>query len=204
MPATVKAGRYAAVVDLDRGVGAVARHASGMAATPATRLDFWAYAAQATELRVSVQAQDGAASATGARVTLLRQQWTNVVAFSGEQLGQPALFKRINIQLNHANGRTVYFDQVKIHALKPLPAACCRCSLLLATATYNGASFFSIAAFTQDDHRYFPPHLRCQLHHRRAGRIDRCRPSRSNRARSRSSYALAVNSHYGAAAQGAV
>ena len=112
--ATVKVGRYATRVDFKPWGGLSLRHASGMAATPATRLDFWAYAAQTTELRVSVQAQDGAASAApGARVTLPAQQWTNVV-LSGEQLGQPALFKRINIQLNHANGRTVYFDQIQI------------------------------------------------------------------------------------------
>ena len=54
--ATVKVGRYATRVDFKPWGGLSLRHASGMAATPATRLDFWAYAAQTTELRVSVQA----------------------------------------------------------------------------------------------------------------------------------------------------
>lgn len=110
---SVKVGSRSIRADL-LGWGALSlRHASGITTNSNTKLTFWVYAPAATTLRVSIQTQDNGTEMGNATIKLPANKWTSV-SLTRAQLGNPALLKRVNLQLGEANARTVYFDQIVI------------------------------------------------------------------------------------------
>lgn len=111
--AQVKVGAKSVQVDFAGWGGLSLRHATGIATSANTTLNFWAYTPLATQLRVSVQTQDSGADAGMAAVDLPAKKWT-YVAVTYAQMGNPGLIKRVNIQLGSATANTVYFDQIQL------------------------------------------------------------------------------------------
>jgi len=109
----VRIGSRSIRVDYSAWGGLSLRHASGVPALPTSSVRFWAFSPTTAPLKVSVQTQDSGPESGAYLVTLPANTWTEVTA-TRAQLGNPSVYRRINLQLYQSSPLTLMVDEVRI------------------------------------------------------------------------------------------
>lgn len=109
----VRVGTRAIRVDYGAWGGLSLRHVTGIPATPTSAVKFWAYSPVAAPLKVSVQTADSGPESGMYFVTIPANTWTEVTA-TRAQLGNPSVYRRVNVQIYQAAPITVSFDEIRL------------------------------------------------------------------------------------------
>jgi hypothetical protein len=89
------------------------RHSIGIPTTATTAVRFWVYSAVAAPLKVTVQTADSGPESGFHLVSVPANTWTEVTV-TRAQLGNPAVIRRINLQLYQAAPWTAFVDEIRI------------------------------------------------------------------------------------------
>ncbi len=89
------------------------RHSTGIPTTATTGVRFWVYSAVAAPLKVTVQSADSGPESGFHLVSVPANTWTEVTV-TRAQLGNPAVIRRINLQLYQAAPWTAFVDEIRI------------------------------------------------------------------------------------------
>lgn len=109
----VRIGSRAIRVDYRSWGGLSLRHSTGIPATATSAVRFWAFSPVAAPLKVSVQTQDSGPESGMHLVTIPANTWTEVTA-TRAQLGNPSVYRRVNVQIYQATPVTVSFDEIRL------------------------------------------------------------------------------------------
>jgi len=111
--APVRIGSRSLRVDYTAWGGLSLRHATGIPASTTSAVRFWVFSPVAAPLKVSIQTQDSGPESGAYFVTIPANTWTEVTA-TRAQLGNPAVYRRVNLQLNQAAALTAFVDEIRI------------------------------------------------------------------------------------------